>query len=157
MRMLCGSSYFSNLHLLTFSLLIGLYLGVDHIPYLLLLKWLNGTCPASFCLFTFFSNTNFTEKNSRRQRDTNSDRRTDGKHTDHLTTVTAQCNIRHVKQFHFSADAQFENNRSGFLRQVLPGFDVEFSCISTRFLSQLSLLPTRYNRILLNPPTLSRS
>ena len=34
----------------------------------------NGPTPASFCLFSFFSNTNFME-NCRRQRDLNSDRR----------------------------------------------------------------------------------
>ena len=33
----------------------------------------NGPTPATFCLFSFFSKTNFTEKNCDRQRDSNSD------------------------------------------------------------------------------------
>ena len=133
-----------------------MFLGVDHIPYLLLLKWpnvLKWDIPGLFLfIFVLFK---LYRKKCRRQRDTNSDHRTEGKHTDHLTTITAHFKWPNVTLFHFSADAQFKNNKSGFLRQVLPGFDVEFSCISTRFLSQLSLLPTRYNRILLNPPSLS--
>ena len=36
--------------------------------------FLNGPTPASFCLFFFFSHTNFTEKNSRLQLDLNFDR-----------------------------------------------------------------------------------
>ena len=36
-------------------------------------RFLNGPTPASFCLFSFFSNKNFTEKNCRLQQDWNSE------------------------------------------------------------------------------------
>ena len=43
-------------------------------PQLTAKIFLNGPTPASFCLFSFFSNTNI-QKNFRFQRDSNSDRR----------------------------------------------------------------------------------
>ena len=51
--------------------------------------FLSGQSPASFCLFSFFSNTNFTDKNYMLQRDSNSDRqRVECNHADHLSTST---------------------------------------------------------------------
>ena len=46
------------------------------LPFILIFYYIfkNGTSPVSFCLFSFFSNTNFTEKNCRRQQDSNPDR-----------------------------------------------------------------------------------
>ena len=47
-----------------------------------------GPTPASFGSFLFFSNSIFTEK-CRLQGDSNTDRQSEGKHGDHLTTTAA--------------------------------------------------------------------
>ena len=51
--------------------------------------FLNHPTLASFCLFSFFSNTNFAELNRWLQRESNSDCLKEGKHADHLTKTMA--------------------------------------------------------------------
>ena len=58
----------------------------------------NGPTPASFCLFSFFSNTIFTERKCGRQRVSNSDCRIEGKYADHLTTTTARNKVDSLPQ-----------------------------------------------------------
>ena len=53
------------------------------------LYFLNGATPASFCLFSFFSNTNFTEKTVDFSGIQTWIVGGEGEHTDHLTTTTA--------------------------------------------------------------------
>ena len=49
---------------------------------------LNGPIPASFCLFSFFSNTNFIEKNLDVSRIRTRIVGVEGEHTYHFTTTT---------------------------------------------------------------------
>ena len=72
--------------------------------------------PASFCLFSFFSNTNFTEKNYSRQRDSNSDRRSRRQvrgpldHTTaHAYKVSTIIKIFQFKKVHFSCTSAATN------------------------------------------------
>ena len=56
---------------------------------LITLYFLNGPNPSSFCLFSFFSNTNFTENNCTLRRIPNRIVEIEFDHADHLTTTTA--------------------------------------------------------------------
>ena len=53
-------------------------------------KWAN---PGLFCLFSFFSNTNITEKTVGISRIRTQIARVEGEHADHLTTATAKDTI----------------------------------------------------------------
>ena len=60
----------------------------------------NVPTPASFYLFSFFSNRTL-QKNCRLQRDSNSDRWIEGEYADHLTTTTAtKINHLTMKKLH---------------------------------------------------------
>ena len=52
--------------------------------------FLSGPAPASFCLFSFFSHTNFTEKTVGIRGIQTRIIGVEGEHADHLTTTTAQ-------------------------------------------------------------------
>ena len=53
----------------------------------------NGPTPASFCLFSFLSNTKFTEKTVGVSGIQSWIVGEEGEHADHLTTTSALCNI----------------------------------------------------------------
>ena len=67
---------------------LSLEVAVDAVLYnVVFLK--NGPTPASYCLFSFFSNTKFTEKPVSFSEIRTRIVRVEGEQTDHLTTTTA--------------------------------------------------------------------
>ena len=79
--------------------------------------FLSGPAPASFCLFSFFSHTNFIEKTVGIRGIQTRIIGVEGEHADHLTTTTAQA-LRVVVPVEMSSDLLFSSAKVFFLTRA---------------------------------------